>query len=204
MLRRLCPPLVARAARGLAPLLPLAALTSCAAPPVESEPLATFVVVGSVDENTCGPMAVGIPDPWTRTVELARTDVGLFLWKEPTGVVSNGSRTATGEYRFRGTSRSQLVDAAQGYPGCQVRLDDELRFTLAGGPDGDGGIPDAGVDAGAGDGNGYTLKGTQTTVISVVAGSDCTPVLNSSGLGGNFLALPCTFSYDLTGEEPSD
>jgi hypothetical protein len=164
-------------------------------PAVESETIASLEVVGSIDENTCGPLAVTLPDPWTRTAELSVTEDGLYLWTESTGVVSQGTRTATGEHRFRGTSRTELVpaNAATSYPGCIVRLDDDLRFTLSGEMSRDGGA--SANDAGTG----LTLTGTQTTLITIVPGSDCRPVLNSSGQGGNFLTLPCQFIYDLAG-----
>jgi hypothetical protein len=178
-------------------LVGLCALDGCTEPAFESEPVASFALVASLDQNTCGPLAVTLPDPWMRTAQLSKTDVGLFLWKEASGVVSQGTRTAGGEYRFRGTSTNQLVpaDPTRGYPGCTVRLDDDLRFELSGDPTADGGV-NAGADAGAA----LTLTGTQTTLITIVSGSDCTPVLNSSGQGGNFLALPCQFAYDLSGE----
>jgi hypothetical protein len=181
------------AARAIAVLLALGGLGGCLAQDLEGEPVASFELVGTLDENTCGSLAVNVPDPWTRTARLSKTKDGLFLWTEASGVVSTGSQTTSGEYRFRGVSTSQLIESTQTQPGCQVRLDDDLRFTLSGDLAADGGAQ-AGADAGAG----LTLTGTQTTVITIVSGSDCTRALN--GHGGNFLKLPCQFAYELEGD----
>ncbi len=172
-------------------LVALASL-GCVAPVDDDRTVvAALTVVGSVDENTCGSLAVSLPDPWTRAAELSRGAGDLYYWREvASGVVVQGALT-NGEYRFRGSSEAQILNAdpSLDYPGCRVRLDDELRFTL------EGDESDAGADGGAG----LVLTGRQSTVVSVVAGSNCAPALNSNG--GNFLALPCEFAYDLEGGE---
>jgi hypothetical protein len=169
---------------------------ACAAP-VEDETVvvASLLVVGSVDENTCGALAVMLPDPWSRRTELRRGEGDLYYWREiTTGVNVLGTRTSDGEYRFRGSSQAEIfaADPTIDYPGCRVRLDDELRFTL------DGSAMDAGAAAGGDAGVEHALEGRQRTVVSIVAGSNCAPALNANG--GNFLALPCEFAYDLAGE----
>lgn len=175
--------------------LAAALLSLACVSPVEDDTtlVAAFAVVGSIDENTCGAQAVTLPDPWNRPAELRHGDVDAYFWREvSTGVLVQGTRTAGGEYRFRGTSERELLpaDPSLDYPGCRVRFDDDLRFTLEGEA---GGAGDGGADAGVA----YSLEGRQTTVVSIVAGSNCAPALNANG--GTFLALPCEFSYDLEG-----
>jgi len=75
----------------------------------------------------------------------------------------------------------------------------------------DGGIADAGTeDGGTADAGTdeqpdastepelFTLRGSQTTTIVPLAGSDCTPAV--AALGGPFLALPCRVEYVLSGD----
>jgi hypothetical protein len=67
----------------------------------------------------------------------------------------------------------------------------------------DGGVDDAGVDEESGADAGVeptllTLTGSQTTEITPLTGSDCTPAV--AALGGPFLSLPCRVEYVLSGE----
>ncbi|MBC7170889.1 MAG: hypothetical protein H5U40_00590 [Polyangiaceae bacterium] len=174
-------------------VLALASL-ACTAPVDETSLVASFVVEGSLDQNTCGSQAIPeLPDPWTRRAELRRSEAGLYYWRElGTGVQVQGTKAPNGELRFRASSTRTLIAAepSLGYPGCNVHIEDELRFVLEGGP---GDAADAGMAAG------YFFAGRQVSVISIAAGSDCWPALNANG--GNFLALPCSFAFDLEGEE---
>lgn len=150
--------------------------------------VASVEVVGSLDTNSCGSVAVALPDPWVRRVDLLRSEQGQPFWREAGGPLVSGAMSGR-EWRFRASSTTAVLapDPATGHPGCVLRLDDDLRFTLT--EMSDGGAGDAGTAS--------PFEGQQGTTVSTQAGSDCTAVLNTNG--GNFLALPCAFHYDLSG-----
>ena len=180
------------------------------------EPVGTFNAVGFMVEQSCG-AAIPAPDPLALDFELRSESNGRAYWRKQGGAMFAGVEK-DGEFTFQ-VSQSWMViqpDRFRGYVGCSVTQRDVFSFVVepvelgleadAGVEDGgveDGGVDDAGVDeesrADAGvEPTLLTLTGSQTTEITPLTGSDCTPAV--AALGGPFLSLPCRVEYVLSGE----
>jgi hypothetical protein len=175
-----------------------------------------FNAVGFMVEQSCG-AAIPAPDPLDLDFELRSEFNGRAYWRRLGGSMFAGVEK-DGEYVFQ-VSQSWMVvqpDRFRGYVGCSVTQRDVFTFAIetvdlgietdGGVPDGgteDGGVEDAGIDAEPEVDAGpeptlLTLTGAQTTEITPLAGSDCTPAV--AALGGPFLSLPCRVEYVLSGE----
>lgn len=180
------------------------------------EAIGAFKAVGFLVEQSCG-AAIPAPDPLDLDFELRSEFNGRAYWRLLGGSMFAGVEN-DGEYVFQ-VSQSFMViepDRFRGYVGCSVTQRDVFKFVVetvdletdadGGVPDGgteDGGVEDAGtdpepeVDAGV-EPTLLALTGSQTTEITPLAGSDCTPAV--AALGGQFLSLPCRVEYVLSGE----
>jgi len=164
------------------------------------EPVATYRVVMSLVENTCGSQAIISTDGKEYSVELRQEGVKGY-WRRAGRPAVQGTLDA--DYNFTFTS-SGVVASEQdaGTDGCQLVQDEVLSGTLRADAGGDGGVPaggDAGVAA-AGDAGTDALGsliGEDVLRITSMAGTDCSRALAAGG--GPFEALPCTVRYKLTG-----
>jgi hypothetical protein len=188
------------------PLLLLGCWGQGEEPPGEA--IGMFNAVGFMVEQSCG-SAIPAPDPLDLDFELRSEFNGRAYWQRLGGSLFAGVEDE-GTYTFQ-VSQSWMVvepDRFRGFVGCSVTQKDkftfivepvELSVDLDAGVD-DGGVADAGTagepDAGSEPGL-FTLKGSQTTEITPLTGSDCTPAV--AALGGPFLALPCRVEYVLSG-----
>ncbi|MBW2402571.1 MAG: hypothetical protein JRF42_01900, partial [Deltaproteobacteria bacterium] len=175
------------------------------------QPIGTFNAVGFMVEQSCG-AAIPAPDPLDLDFELRSEFNGRAYWRRLGGSMFAGVEK-DGEYRFQ-VSQSWMViepDRFRGFVGCSVTQRDIFTFlveTVEVDIETDGGVADGGVeDGGVADGGVedagpapilLTLTGSQTTEITPLTGSDCTPAV--AALGGPFLSLPCRVEYVLSGE----
>ncbi|MBW2547772.1 MAG: hypothetical protein JRE82_11195 [Deltaproteobacteria bacterium] len=191
------------------PLLVLGCWGQGEEPP--GQPIGTFNAVGFMVEQSCG-AAIPAPDPLDLDFELRSEFNGRAYWRRLGGSMFAGVEK-DGEYRFQ-VSQSWMViepDRFRGFVGCSVTQRDIFTFlveTVEVDIETDGGVADGGVeDGGVADGGVedagpapilLTLTGSQTTEITPLTGSDCTPAV--AALGGPFLSLPCRVEYVLSGE----
>ena len=191
------------------PLLVLGCWGQGEEPP--GQPIGTFNAVGFMVEQSCG-AAIPAPDPLDLEFELRSEFNGRAYWRRLGGSMFAGVEK-DGEYRFQ-VSQSWMViepDRFRGFVGCSVTQRDIFTFlveTVEVDIETDGGVADGGVeDGGVADGGVedagpapilLTLTGSQTTEITPLTGSDCTPAV--AALGGPFLSLPCRVEYVLSGE----
>ncbi len=191
------------------PLLVLGCWGQGEEPP--GQPIGTFNAVGFMVEQSCG-AAIPAPDPLDLDFELRSEFNGRAYWRRLGGSMFAGVER-DGEYTFQ-VSQSWMViepDRFRGFVGCSVTQRDIFTFlveTVEVDIETDGGVADGGVeDGGVADGGAedagpapilLTLTGSQTTEITPLTGSDCTPAV--AALGGPFLSLPCRVEYVLTGE----
>jgi hypothetical protein len=201
------------------PLLVLGCWGQGEEPPGQA--IGTFNAVGFMVEQSCG-AAIPAPDPLDLDFELRSEFNGRAYWRRLGGSMFAGVEK-NGEYIFQ-VSQSWMViepDRFRGFVGCSVTQRDVFTFaveTVELGTETDGGVEDGGVaDGGVEDGGAvdagtdeeseadagpepilFTLTGSQTTEITPLTGSDCTPAV--AALGGPFLALPCRVEYVLSGE----
>lgn len=173
------------------------------------EPVATYRVVMSLVENTCGAQAIISTDGKEYSVELRQDGVKGY-WRRAGRPAVQGTLDA--DYNFTFTS-SGVVASEQdaGVDGCQLVQDEVLSGSLRADAGGDGGA--AGGDAGAAAAGAAaagaaatrdagtealgSLIGEDTLRITSLAGTDCSRALAAGG--GPFEALPCTVRYKLTG-----
>jgi hypothetical protein len=191
------------------PLLVLGCWGQGEEPP--GQPIGTFNAVGFMVEQSCG-AAIPAPDPLDLDFELRSEFNGRAYWRRLGGSMFAGVER-DGEYTFQ-VSQSWMViepDRFHGFVGCSVTQRDIFTFlveTVEVDIETDGGVADGGVeDGGVADGGAedagpapilLTLTGSQTTEITPLTGSDCTPAV--AALGGPFLSLPCRVDYVISGE----
>lgn len=180
------------------------------------EPVGVFNAVGFLVEQSCG-AAIPAPDPVDLDFELRSEGNGRAYWRRLGGSMFAGVEKE-GEYLFQ-VSQSFMVlepDRFRGYVGCSVTQRDVFRFVVetveleTDGDVADGGVEDAGTEDAGTDPEPepevdavpepmlLTLTGAQTTEITPLAGSNCTPAV--AALGGSFLSLPCRVEYVLSGD----
>ena len=180
------------------------------------EPIGMFNAVGFMVEQSCG-AAIPAPDPLDLDFELRSEGNGRAYWRRVGGSMFAGVEKE-GEYLFQVSQSFMVVqpDRFRGYVGCSVTQRDVFRFvveTVELEIETDSGVADGGVEDGGTEDAGtdpepapdavpepmlLTLTGSQTTEITPLAGSDCTPAV--AALGGSFLSLPCRVEYVLSGE----
>jgi hypothetical protein len=196
------------------PLLVLGCWGQGEEPPGQA--IGTFNAVGFMVEQSCG-AAIPAPDPLDLDFELRSEFNGRAYWRLLGGAMFAGVEK-DGEYTFQVSQSFMVVepDRFRGFVGCSVTQRDVFTFvveTVELGAETDGGVDDGGVEDGGLEDAGanqeseadagpepilLTLTGSQTTDITPLAGSDCTPAV--AALGGPFLSLPCRVEYVLSGE----
>ena len=201
--------------RSSLPSLLLLSLAGCdfMASPTELPLVGTFSVHGTLRSNTCSYAAFPAENLFQREAILRGIgdSAAKFQWVGMSGIVP-GSATAGGTYQFQTNANvsTNVVDPLTGQPTCGLIRHTQVSVVVRPAPSSlDGGV-DAGADAGstdAGDGDAgnagvseYTLTGVYTEDIYASPGSDCSPLLAANG--GQFAALPCTVTYDVTGTAP--
>jgi hypothetical protein len=146
-------------------------------------PLGTFHVTARLSQSTCGPT----PDPWEFDVRLNHDGRMLYWIQGGLPVSGQVSTTAQTELRSGTISDVRAADPKLRLAACSVSRTDVLDVLLSG--------PDAKptTDPGAT----TTFTGNLAYSFAPTDGSDCSDQLASAG--GGFAALPCAFSYSLSG-----
>lgn len=163
------------------------------------EPVATYRVVMSLVENTCGAQAIISTDGKEYSVELRQDGVKGY-WRRAGRPAVQGTLDANNNFSF---TSSGVVASEQdaGADGCQLVQDEVLSGSLRADAGGDGGVASGEAGAAAAGDAGTealgSLIGEDTLRITSLAGTDCSRALAAGG--GPFEALPCTVRYKLTG-----
>jgi hypothetical protein len=146
--------------------------------------LGSFDVTATVTSNTCGDGALGELSPWAFSVHLAR-DPGVLYWNNGQAVIS-GSLAADGvTFTFDTSVIQDMRDpSVVGPPPCSVTRDDSAHGKLD--------TATGAVSAFSGQ-LGYQFTPT--------AGSSCDDLVN--GPTPVVAALPCAFTYQMTGQLPA-
>jgi hypothetical protein len=167
-----------------ASLLVIALLAACSGkdPYNPGQALGTFHVTGALTKTSCGP----VPDPWEFDVKLAH-DGSTFYWIQGAGPIS-GQVDANDNVALKASDSRQLraADERNHVAACAVQRDDHLDVALAG--DGEAPISDLKDTT--------RLTGKLVYRFTPTEGSDCSD--QTLDTGGDYAALPCEVSYDLT------
>ena len=182
-----------------------AALVGCKPQQLPGEPIGVFRVVGTLEENSCGPSGLQVVDPLVFTVEI-RDDQGFGVFAISQRPYIQGTIKSNGDFLFRLEDRFTIrppepepepdpeffynPDAYREPQECHLSQVEVIRGTVA--SDGNGRDSDAGVDAGV------DLVGSDTIEIQPMSDTDCREVLANAG--GPFATLPCRAVYTLEGE----
>jgi hypothetical protein len=173
-----------------------------------------YAVRGVLVENTCGASGLAAVNPLEFNVEL-RDDGGLGYWVPTKSAGNTGKLSADGTFRFS-VSQTQVLSqsnsAKQLEPSdfvasptadfdlqkttCAVSIVETIEGSLLRRQDSAGRI----VTSTSASSSGAALSdlmAEDTIQVTPSAGSDCNSQL--SALGGNYLALPCQASYQLSG-----
>jgi hypothetical protein len=176
----------------------LLAATACRAPKLAGESVGTFVVTGTLNENTC---AAGYPAPETFSfrvdIRRERNSSSVGYWKLPQGPLMAGTVDDAGAFRFTQIDEVVAVpaDPSTGQVGCTLLRTEVVTGAIppsANASDlGDADRTDGGGEAAS------ALSGTTAIEVEAVAGSDCSALLLPSG--GAFPVLPCELSWSFSG-----
>ncbi len=167
----------------------------------EDDPLGelvgTFEIEGRLVENECGSTALPAMDPLTFRVEL-RHDEGVAIWRRPSAPITYGT-IHEGQWRIEASTVVPVFDPnpETGHPGCALTQIARFALDEMHAEDPDAGT-DGGLDGGADGGIQASIEafdGESTIQLVPYPGTDCTPAL--ALLGGPFLTLPCTVTYDV-------
>jgi hypothetical protein len=177
------------------PWLGFVALAGCV-PEVPGEPIGTFDIVMSLEENGCGEGAVIVTDGARFAAEL-RSDATRAYWRVPEQPLIDG-REDDGAYMFVTRALVDTSDPDAG-PVCQLVQTAELIAKVHAGSAGAGAGADAG-DAGQAEAEteGLVLDATYTLTLEAAAGTDCSIAISPRGV---FKTLPCTVEYSFAGTE---
>lgn len=145
--------------------------------------LGTYQVDGSLTTSTCGDGALGSTPTWDFEVKLTRFENDIY-WL-------NGQEALVGDIASDGRTFSITTDVEKAVSdtmgakrGCTVVRRD----------DAEGKLSASGTDV-------KSFDGTLAFSYDEVAGSDCTSWIGSEGA---VAALPCSMSYDITGERSAE
>lgn len=174
-------------------LLALSAACSGKDPYAPGTSLGTFHVSAKLVASTCG----AVPDPWEFDVKLAHEESTLFWIQGGAPVQGTMDRTARATLKTTDSRELRAADAKTKRAACVVVRDDLLDVALAGEkPE----VPLTTV------GEATRFSGKLTYRFSPMQGAECSD--QTLDQGGDFAALPCEVSYDLTaaqsraGEKP--
>jgi hypothetical protein len=213
--------------KSVAPLLALATTFAVACMPNEipGEPVGTYRVTGSLEQNSCGSGAVPAADPLQFEVQIL-DDRGVGVWALSDKPFVYGTLTDEGDFSFKTETSyaleqnqvrsvtsdeeeiARLFSPDRENPDTptpcvleQVETIEGILFRNALGSDEpDGGVED-GDDSdedGSEDEDVPDLEGENLIEIRPATGSSCTNATSAGG--GVFLTLPCEISYSLQGE----
>jgi hypothetical protein len=159
---------------------------------VPGDPVGTFNITMSLDENGCGDGAVYITDGTKFAAEL-RTDGPTAYWRVPEQPMITGY-DQDGEYKFKTRTLVDSSDADAG-PLCQIIQTAELVAQVHAAAS-DAGVGDASADASAG--AELVLEGVYTLTLEAAQGTDCSAAISPRGV---FTSLPCTVKYAFDGSQ---
>lgn len=181
--------------------LALAPTLGCKEPPPPGEAVGTFLIAGTLTENTCGAGFV-VETPISFRAEVRR-EAGTAYWRmDGDRVRVPGTIDGSGSFHFRSDALVEgwAADEVNGIPACRFTQLETIDGVLArGGPSAADASAIGGDDAGVGAGAASSFEATNVITIGVAAGYDCSLALESSGIGGQFPALPCRATYTLSG-----
>lgn len=146
-------------------------------------PLGTFHVSAKLTGSTCGT----VPDPWEFDVKLAHEESTLYWIQGGAPVSGTMDRTARAQMKSTDSRELRAADAKKKLPACVVIRDDLLDVALA------GDTPETPLDTVA---EATRFTGKLTYGFSPMQGSECSD--QTLDQGGDFAALPCEVSYDLS------
>jgi hypothetical protein len=198
-------------------LLVVCGLTTAGCGELPGQVVGTYKIEMTLDENTCGALAVNSLDGHRYAVEL-RADGERGFWRIPGQPPLEGTYVPPA-FHFEYSSIVASSDADAGPYGCQLRQSEVLEgsILLSGTPGADGGDEtealDAGADADAAesaaldagaatseDATGPALQGSHEMTIEPARGTDCREALAPEGA---FEHLPCSVRYTLRGKPHS-
>jgi hypothetical protein len=181
------------------------ALVGCEPRELPGEPIGVYHVVGTLEENSCGPRGLPADNPLLFDVEI-RDDDGIGVWALPQKPFILGTIKSNGEFLFRLEDRYTLrpaepepkadpefyldPEAYREPQECHLSQVEVIQGIVA--PDGNGRTLDAGVDASV------VFIGTDTIDIQPMSNTDCRDMLATAS--GTFATLPCRAVYTLEGE----
>ena len=145
--------------------------------------LGTYQVAGALTASTCGAGALGSSSSWNFEIKLTRSENDIY-WL-------NGQEALVGDIASDGRTFSitaevdvPVSDAMGAKRACTVVRDD----------DAEGKLSASGTDV-------TSFDGTLSFSYGELAGSDCSSWV---GTQGAVAVLPCSISYDITGERSAD
>ncbi len=184
-------------------------LFGCFTEPVETEEVGSFAMDGTLVSNSCGDAALELMESFDFEAEIRANGSGYATWRTP-GQSRTDGREVGDRFVFEIAEQRVISaeDPANGIPGCTLEQTEVIEVQVLGRSMDmeDGGIVDAGSDAGedagvsdAGTNSGeLRAVGTSRVRIAPVAGSFCAPALLVNG--GTFDDLPCDVEYALEGD----
>lgn len=148
------------------------------------ESVGTFHVTGKLVASSCG----ATPDPWEFDVKLRHDTTTLYWVQGGAPISAQVDATSRAILKTSVTTTVRPADAKTQTAACAMARSDVVDVVLA---------PKMGTSTAAKDvGAATSFTGTLGYQFTVVDGSSCDDQL--SDMGGDFAALPCTVSYDLT------
>jgi len=191
------------------------ALAGCEPTELPGEPIGTYAISGSLEDNTCGQAALPAVNPLAFDVQirLAGTS-GNWIVGDPPGfegvvdeqgaflfgaesfstVIQPGSRSNELEQPEDYINGSAVSDSAE--VGCTLSIVEQIDGTIHRTAMTDAGVNTIGEEPG--DTEVDDLVGENRIDMSPMPGSDCSRLLGTDG--GPFLALPCYALYTISGE----
>lgn len=175
--------------RLLVSVVPFGLALTCAAACSGKDPynpgtsLGTFHVSAKLTSSTCGE----VPDPWEFDVKLAHEESTLFWIQGGAPVSGTMDNTARATLKTTDSRELRAANAKTQMPACVVVRDDVLDVALAAEK---AETPLTTV------GDATRFNGKLTYRFSPMQGSECSD--QTLDQGGDFAALPCEVSYDLT------
>lgn len=188
-----------------------AVFLGCKQRELPGEPIGVYRVVGTLEENTCGPTGLQAVDPLLFKVEV-RDDEGIGVWALEQKPFLLGTIKRNGEFLFRLENRFTVSppepepepdpefftdpeffndpEAYRETRECHLSQVEVIRGTVA--LDGNARALDGGDIADV------DLIGSDSIDIQPIANAECVEVLASEG--GSFATLPCRAIYTLEGE----
>lgn len=189
-------------------------LWGCEQEELPGDPVGTYMIVGSLEENTCGQAALPTRNPLHFEVQIrAFGEAGMWIVGDPPGF--DGVLLNDGSFLFGSESFNTVIEpgamlsgpeqpedyingtAGKTEIGCTIsiveQIDGRLNRTALTDAGTNNSLAETGLDAMLDD-----LAGENRIDMAPMPGSDCSPVLATQG--GPFLALPCFARYTLRGE----